>query len=123
MSGSGQQNSLASNSAPHTNGFLRFSRKKHSFQHIFVSKKDIPVPVVVQFISGPIHFVVLFLMLVIFFNVFTPVTLSNKLSLNAFFDSSYCVKSRVSHLLRLVYPLPNEKSINCPSVLLLLFQY
>ena len=46
MSGSGQQNSLASNSAPDTNGFSRFSRKKHSFQHIFLSKKDILVPVV-----------------------------------------------------------------------------
>ena len=41
VSGSGQENSLASNFAPNTNGF---SRKKHSFQHIFVSKKDIPVP-------------------------------------------------------------------------------
>ena len=28
---------------PATNGFLRFSRKKHSFQHTFLSKEDIPV--------------------------------------------------------------------------------
>ena len=27
-------------------GFLRFSHKKHSFQHTFLSKKDIPVPAV-----------------------------------------------------------------------------
>ena len=46
VSGSGQENSLASNSAPDTNRFLRFSRQKHSFQHIFLSKKDIPVPAV-----------------------------------------------------------------------------
>ena len=46
MSGSGQQNSLVSNFAPNTSGFSRFSRKKHSFQHIFVSKIDIPVPAV-----------------------------------------------------------------------------
>ena len=32
--------------APAANGFLRFSRKKHSFQHTFLSKKDIPVPAV-----------------------------------------------------------------------------
>ena len=46
MSDSGQENSLASNSAPDINVISRVSRKKHSFQHIFVSKKDIPVSAV-----------------------------------------------------------------------------
>ena len=31
---------------PAANGFLRFSREKHSFQHTFSSKKDTPVPAV-----------------------------------------------------------------------------
>ena len=31
---------------PAANEFLRFSHKKHLFQHNFLSKKDIPVPAV-----------------------------------------------------------------------------